>query len=817
MFNLSKLSLNARFTIGLAVIIALITGGVTFLAVKTAGMAHDGEVINLSGRQRMLSQRVVLLAHLISQPNLSKAETNLYRERGLAAVNLFVTSHKKLEGYITRGTHNHQLHREVTNLYSGNDNVGGKRGLTESAMVFANHHRQLFQETYQTKHERYFTPWELGKTEQLLAMLDEAVDLFEMDANLYASDLRQLILFITFGTILVVFLDWLLIFRPTAIKATREQANLQKLHDSAQQEKQAKSDLLALMSHEIRTPLNGIMGMSEMLKGALGDLEQQEQASTIYHSANNLLDLLNAILDFSRLEAGRMTLERLPIDLHSLLDDVAQTSSRQRTTKPVHLIIDISPDCPSDILGDEVRIKQVITNLVTNAFKFTQDGHITIRVESSSQSSLIFSVSDTGKGIAEEQLPFLFDRFRQEDATTARRFGGSGLGLTICKQLVNLMGGEIGVTSKLGEGSRFWFTLPYSPAHLITTQPYQQANPEKLLGKRVWVVAPSMETIKPIFQWFSYWGVDGTTFYSWEVFQQGITSGNHKVDNTDTIIICLPPKPDSSLLDTILRTCQPFSHKTVLASQATLPIKIEPLINHGILGTMAMPFFPLDMFALLAESNDSRESQFFYRHQWVLRSKASGPTPATEKDSPRSLQSTLSTNPLEAPSVTYNHAQPTGGLESGHIIDLNNSNADEQKKLPKVANKGLGHILVVEDNITNQHVIRQFLKKLNYTFDLTEDGETAIQLHHSNTYDLILMDCQLPGIDGFEATYRIRASELASAKHIPIIALTAHRDQETKSSCLAKGMDDFLSKPLSLAALEKILAQWVKQPAKQQA
>ncbi len=376
----------------------------------------------------------------------------------------------------------------------------------------------------------------------------------------------------------------------------------------------AKSNFLATMSHEIRTPMNGVLGMAQAMATTELTEEQQLYVNTIIDSGNSLLVVINDILDFSKIEAGKMELENVPFNLNKITTDIVSLFRSKASEKNIQLIYNIEESCPTDLLGDSLRIKQVLQNLISNAIKFTEQGSIKITISGSAvnnnSASLMVRISDTGIGIDSDAQEKLFSDFTQVDSSTTRKFGGTGLGLAICKQLITLMQGEIGVNSLPGQGATFWFTLNLNlNTNIQTTEPHD----------------------KPI-----------------------------------------------------------------------LPNQLTPLT---------------------------------------------------------------------------------------------------------------GSILLVEDNLVNQLVAKALLEKFGLIPDIATDGLQAVQKVSTNTYDLILMDCQMPVLDGFEATRQIRKNEIENKKnqHIPIVALTANAHNKDRERCLAVGMDDYLPKPIVKDDLYNLLAQYLKQ------
>jgi signal transduction histidine kinase/DNA-binding response OmpR family regulator len=522
----------------------------------------------------------------------------------------------------------------------------------------------------------------------------------------------------------------------------QNEKHLQELKELAEENSKQKSTFFASMSHELRTPLNGIIGLSHLMQETQLNGIQYDYADKIYKSAESLLMIINDVLDISKIEAGRLDIDPAKFNIRELMYDTISVLEYQAAKKNLYLELRIDPQIPDFLIGDGLRIRQIVLNFLTNAVKFSINGGTVFlnvscnslfaeTITANDSVNIHFSVTDNGIGIPNDRLDAIFGKYTQVDKSTTRQYGGTGLGLAISRDLAKLMQGFVGAESTLGKGATFWLELPLQQSNNGRTF----IEDPLLINKKCLIVAGKPTSCNIIEELLNHWKM--TTF-----LEKNTSTALKIINNFDVIILC-----DITEKELLQQFSIPNSAFTLAVIKSSDQNQIDLIAAAGIQAYLFKPFLPFNFKQLL-------------------------------------------------------HIGLSKEVNKTEILSIYSISQAEQTKTPLAITL---KVLLVEDNLINQKIARTMIEKMGCQVDVANDGLDALNLWNENNYDLIFMDCHLPEMDGYECTQHIREKEQNTGQHIPIIALTANTADEEKAHTQAIGMDDFLTKPLQKNKLQELL------------
>lgn len=576
------------------------------------------------------------------------------------------------------------------------------------------------------------------------------------------------------GLMILLPLETAVIAAQDALQNSRKEADAAR--EAAQSADRAKSEFLANMSHEIRTPMNGVIGMAELLARTDLDGRQKTFTDVIVKSGNALLTIINDILDFSKIDAGQLELDPAPFRLGEAVEDVATLVSTRVAEKDLELIVRIDPALPPFVSGDAGRFRQIVTNLMGNAVKFTEQGHVLVDVTGSVKDDVAMvtvRVEDTGIGIPEDKLASVFDKFAQVDASSTRRHEGTGLGLAIASRLVELMDGRMGADSTLGKGSTFWFTVPMPVAE---TGWKEKPVPIDVTGARILVIDDNSVNRAILNEQLRSWGFESAAAESGPVGLAFLEKASQIGLAIDCVILDyqMPDMNGEDVLKAMRASISGRTTPVILLTSVDQAEFSRMTIEHGMAAHLTKPARSSLLLETIVDT--------------LQRSRASA-----ARSSPPAYRSSFAD--LRKSAVL--HSAQRNAVQPGSAVRLAPS---MQTRLD---------VLVAEDNEVNQLVFSQILSGLGLAYKIVGNGSLAVDAHRELHPSIVIMDVSMPVMNGLEATAGIRANDALRGVHTPVIGVTAHALKGDRERCLNAGMDDYLSKPVSPDKLGTMVTDWL--------
>ena len=602
-------------------------------------------------------------------------------------------------------------------------------------------------------------------------MLARARDALEAERRAAEGDAGRLLAWASAVLLAVLAGVALWLFRPMEKAIRHAFAEAGQALFQAEAADRAKSEFLANMSHEIRTPMNGVLGMAELLAKTELTPRQKTFTDVITKSGNALLTIINDILDFSKINAGQLTLDPEPFRLAEAVEDVAALISTRVAEKNLELIVRIDPRLPSFVVGDVGRFRQIVTNMLGNAVKFTEKGHVLIDVSGATVDGVVqlkVRVEDTGIGIPADKLPNVFEKFAQVDGSSTRRHEGTGLGLAIAARLVDLMGGRIGLESEVGRGSIFWFTAPM-PAHEATAS--DASVPVDVTGARVLVIDDNPVNREILVEQLRSWGFDCAAAESGAIGLAFLDRAAQLGATVDCVILDyqMPGMSGADVAKAMCSDVRTASIPVVLLTSVDQVDFARLVLDYGIAAHLTKPARSAALLGTVIAAIQKARSQAG-RAEFIRESGELLPAAVVQRATPPQTEEAASAKP-------------------GAPLD----------------------ILVAEDNEVNQLVFAQILSGLGLNYRIAGNGRTAVEMHRALRPRLILMDISMPELNGYEAAQAIRAAEAATGEHTPIIGVTAHALKGDSKKCFEAGMDDYLPKPVSPDRLSAKIGAWLSE------